>query len=313
MISANIVAHSTSWLGIPLVSFVLEYPRYIHAELMTHRVFSKNSASSRAIPYPTMLKKIMSKPVIPMWTKNKKGMQGEHIEDYAVTLKAESTWLKALHVVKDYTDALHDLGIHKQNVNRLLEPWMYIRILLTGTDFSNWFELRDHPDAQPEIQELARCMKAALSQSTPEMLSPGQWHMPFAESIDGFPAFIKGIKEKTGEGLKELSDRYRPRIITARCARISYDNVDGSKSSIEKDLELYDQLITSEPLHASPAEHLARVPKMDDLVAQHFDTKWRYTLDDSVKDFRWKEFRGKYVSNLRGWIQFRKIIESGEN
>jgi thymidylate synthase ThyX len=272
---------------------------------MTHRVFSKNSASSRAIPYEKMRDSIFDNIVKPIWTENKKGMQGDVIEHYATKKIADSIWAEALGEVTFHANKLNELGIHKQNVNRMLEPWTHIRIILTGTDFSNWYELRNHKDAQPEIQELAKCMLYAISQSKPKYLEPGQWHLPFGDNIE-----FEDVYPFDGETNK-LNNANRLKISTARCARISYNNVDGSASTIAKDIALFDKLIVSKPLHASPAEHQGRVPTGKELEYGYLDSGW-YNHKDRFGDDNWEFERGKYVSNLTGWIQYRKLIENGE-
>lgn len=282
MVKAEIIKHSISYLNIPIITYVLEYPRYIHAELMTHRVFNRNSASSRAIPFLKFIKMINESPVMPIWTSEEKGMQGKVIDDKQLCSVIDKTWLEARDSAARYATKLGSLGVHKQNINRLIEPWMHIRVVLTATDFDNWFTLRDHKDAHPEIKKLAIAMKEALTTSNPRLLKSGEWHLPFINDNENFDI---------DTALK---------VSTARCARTSYNNFDGT-NDISKDIELFNKLIVQEPLHASPAEHQAQVPSGNDL--SHMGTKWAWFNEG------WHFVKGKYVSNLRGWIQHRKIIE----
>src|SRR6185369_7117160 len=77
MIKAEIVADSINEKGNRITSFIVTFPRIILAEKNTHRVFSRNSASSRAIPFPKMVKSVRENPFIPIaWQKDHKGMQG---------------------------------------------------------------------------------------------------------------------------------------------------------------------------------------------------------------------------------------------
>lgn len=228
-------------------------------------------------------------------------MQGSSVET-STKLIAGDIWSEARDAAVDFAKQLDSIGIHKQNANRLLEPFMHMKVILTGTDFSNWFELRDHPDAQPEIQELARAMRKALAESEAKYLEPGMWHVPFV----GSPAPVP-------EGMEMME--YVLKTSVARCARISYDNVDGSKSTTVGDLELYNDLITKKPLHASPAEHQAKVPTENDLGDGHLDSSWVWIQDSAIKKWikpNYYQETGKYFSNLRGWIQLRKLIEAGE-
>lgn len=318
-IDVEIIKDSTNWTGHRLTTYILKYPRYIHSELMTHRVFSKNSASSRAIPINKMIENIKADMVQPIWTLNQAGMQGKIVDDSLISGPAIGNWIVALDTAIHFVNQLVDLGIHKQNVNRLLEPWMHIKIILTGTDFDNFFELRNHKDAQPEIQELAKKMLKAREESIPIYLKPGEWHIPFS----GYNIINLNSNEKVFGIEEDL------KISVARCARISYNNVDGSTSTREKDIELFDKLITSEPLHASPAEHQARVPYPEDYIAGYMNTQYRFDnikyygpLDKIKSENREGSYyginekevimttvKGKYLSNLQGWIQYRKILE----
>lgn len=333
-IDVEIIKDSTNWTGKRLTTFVLKYPRYIHSELMTHRVFSKNSASSRAIPVLKMIENITNDPVMPIWTKNQSGMQGGELEE-SIKEWANIAWLSEFESTVTRVQQLVNLNIHKQNANRLIEPWMHIKIILTGTDFENWFELRDHKDAQPEIQALARKMKNVMEGSKPQYLNPGEWHIPFSDDLFESDELIERTFKvlAASEGWKNLDirpskqDIYDHMIKTilnisvARCARTSYYNFDGSKNDFNKDLELFHKLITSEPLHASPAEHQAQVPTIQEYINGDYSIK--HTISNLVGEYdipdecmykvdkytKLETIRGKYFSNLQGWKQYRKVLE----
>jgi hypothetical protein len=189
--------------------------------------------------------------------------------------------------------ALHEAGYHKQIVNRILEPYAHIKVVITSSQWLNFFGLRLHKDAQPEIRELARLMHEAMMNSTPTRLEPGQWHLPYVTEEDREEAQILAhtLSWDAGEYWNRLI-----RASVARCARTSYLNYDGSKASIQKDLELYDKLVGSEPLHASPAEHQATP-----------DT-WVPRLTGRVTTAgAWA--RPELGGNLGpGWIQHRKTL-----
>lgn len=308
MVSAKILKDSTNWLGNRLTTLELTYPRYIHAEFMTHRVLSKNSASSRAIPVEKMVEQIKENPVLPIWTKNKKGMQGDIIVDEKeIDLLNEYLKIQREDIIR-YIDTLKTLGIHKQNINRYLEPFQHIKIICTGTEWDNFFELRCHPDAQPEIRELAEKIRFEMAINEPEYLEPGQWHIPFEENMPNFK-FSKEL-----EGNDEELDAYnitkqqlKLKISVARCARISYLTHDG-QIDYKKDIELYDRLVANNPKHLSPTEHQARVPTEEEL--DYFYSGYEISGNLLKKEDRKVEYKkGKYVSNLNGWIQYRKLIE----
>lgn len=296
MISATILKDSTNWLHSRITTLVLEYPRYIHSEFMTHRVLSKNSASSRAIPSTKIIDEVKNNTVYPIWTKEKKGMQGEVITDDSLISELDAD----VYFMRDWiigeVNNLRIKGVHKQNANRYLEPFQYIKVICTGTEWINFFELRDHPDAMPEIQQLAKAIKKAMDESEPEYLNPGDWHIPF--DIDHDLTFGLAVQEK---GIDTLTGHLR--VSVARCARISYFTFDSLSIDYKKDLDLYDRLAGSNPKHLSPTEHQARVPTEQEL--DHFSS--RYLTHEVGKC---EYHRGKYISNLSGWIQYRKLIEN---
>lgn len=247
-ITAEIIKDSTNPLGIRLTTFVLRYPRFIHAELMTHRAFSRNASSSRAIPVEKMIEQVQTDPAMPVhWGANRPGMQAREELNDRDKVRAEWQWLSARDFAIGKAKDLIELGLHKQVANRILEPWMHITVLVTATDWSNFFSLRLHPDAQPEFQQLARQMGRAFLRSTPESLEVGQWHLPFVSDTE---------REKHSE-----DDCIK--FSVARSARVSYNNHDGTTPVPEKDINLHDKLVVQVPLHASPAEHPCMAVKGD--------------------------------------------------
>lgn len=181
--SANILTDSITERGHRLMTFELVFPRIILAEWNTHRVFSRNSASSRAIPVKVMIQRVMEDPYIPSaWGKNQKGMSAAEdiLGEDAVSCQTE--WLHARDNAVYQTQKLMDLGVHKQLTNRLLEPFMWHTIVNTSTEWSNFYGLRDDKHAHPDIQKAARMMKELSWMSEPELLKEGQWHTPYART-----------------------------------------------------------------------------------------------------------------------------------
>lgn len=220
----------------------LRYHRYIHSELLTHRMFSRNASSSRAIPVSKMLSQVWNDPAMPThWGANQAGMQAKR-ELSGIKLRiAKFAWKMAAKMACGAAWIATKVGLHKQVANRILEPWQFIHVIVTATEWDNFFLLRDHPDAQPEIKELARLMKKAMNNSVPTYKAPGEWHLPY----------IRYEEQK----FYSLEDCIKMSV--ARCARVSYLTHDGKNPSPDKDLALHDKLVVSEPLHASPAEHQA--------------------------------------------------------
>lgn len=279
-ITAKIIEDSISTAGKRITTLQLLYPRLIHSELMTHRVFSRNASSSRAIPVQKMIDMVRSTPAMPIhWGKNQPGMQANEQVTGNQLEQAQELWLKAAHNAASIAQQMTNIGLHKQVANRILEPFQHISVVLTATEFSNWFELRAHEDAQPEIHELAIQMRIAREASKPKLLQSDEWHLPYVTQEERNDQFFKA-NEDNAALLRKVS--------AARCCRVSYLKHDGTAASISDDLDLCDKLVGSKPLHASPFEHQA-TPDVFDCGA--WDNQ---------------ELHG----NFKGWIQYRKQIEA---
>ncbi len=273
MISAKIIADSIAENGVRLTTMQLTYPRFIHSEFMTHRVFSRNASSSRAIPVAKMLEMVRNEPAMPIhWGKNQAGMQASEELSLAGREYSEALWRKAANKAADIAEEMMKLGLHKQATNRILEPFQHIHVVVTATEWDNFYSLRAHPDAQPEIHELAIQMLNAQKASTPRQLKAGEWHAPY-------------VSDEERRLYENAEDKFLlAKVSAARCCRVSYLKHDGTKASVEEELALCERLVGSEPLHASPFEHQA-VPDISEGAA--------YEL----------------FGNLNGWVQYRKLIE----
>lgn len=268
MISAKVIADSISGTGKRITTLQVTLHKFLVAQFNTHRVFSRNFSSSRAIPTNVLLSQVRDNPAEPVfWGKNQPGMQAEQGLDVVTQKFANQYWLDAANQAADMAEKMAKLGVHKQIVNRIIEPFVWVNGVVTSTEWENWFALRAHPDAQPEIQQLALCMKSALNASTPQKLEVGQWHLPF----------ITQHKQSDLYSSVQLC-----KISAAKCARVSYNNFDGSKTNDDQDYTLFDKLAGSIPQHMSPLEHQA-----------------------TPLAFGSSRFEG----NFRGWNQFRKLWE----
>lgn len=278
MIRATVIADSIAENGKRITTFELEYPRFIHAEFMTHRMISKNSASSRAIPIKKMIEQVRTNPAMPVfWGSNRSGMQAtEELVGWRLWL-AKFLWLRARDVAVVFAWLFHWVGLHKQIGNRCLEPFFNIKIVATATEWDNFFALRCHKDAQPEIQALAQTMYSLYIANRPKLLGSSDWHLPYVSDLE--LGRITGLRSD-----KPLDLSTALKVSVARCARVSYGMFDGSTPDVNKDIFLYDRLVGSAPLHASPTEHQA-----------------------SPALFSWKR-----SGNLMGWNQYRKLL-SNEN
>lgn len=241
MISAKVIA-DTIHNGHRITSLQLVMPRFILAQLNTHRVFSRSTASSRAIPTAKLIEQVRTNYVQPLhWGANKAGMQSEQELEAQEIEKAKEIWCRAAHAAADFAEQMAALGLHKQHANRIIEPYMWAHTIVTSTEWENFFKLRIDDAAQPEIQLLAKEMKAAIDNSVPK---ESRYHLPYITDDE----ICTEVNNATFEHFAPIS--------AARCARVSYLNHDQSKPDFKKDMELAKRLL--EHRHYSPFEHQAR-------------------------------------------------------
>lgn len=257
-----IVADSIGPNKARITTFQLKYPRMIHAELMTHRMFSRNASSTRAIPTAKMIEWIEKDPAMPVyWGKNQKGMQaGEELDRDDISM-ANAIWLDTRDVAVAQAKKLMKLGVHKQIASRILEPWAHINVIVTATNYDNFFALRCHKAAMPEIQYLAVKMARAYRDSKPTYLPTGQWHLPFVspEELATLCEFREeAYEDDEADATQRLFEEEKRclKLSVARCARVSYLTFDGKAPDPVKDIELHDTLDANG--HWSPFEHQAR-------------------------------------------------------
>lgn len=296
MISAKIVADSISASGHRITTFELEYPRFIHAEFMTHRMFSRNAASSRAIPVKKAIELVQTNTARPKhWGKNQPGMSAKEECDTLIASDIldghmrQDWWDRARDAAIFHAEEFDKAGYHKQIVNRLLEPFTHIKVVMTSTELDNFFWLRDHTDAQPEIQELAIQMKNAMSFSDVAFLRPGEWHTPYYGAGFWTP-FEQDEDTAVNDEVASLQDALA--ISASCCAQVSYRLAD---DTLEKAKIIYKRLVESKPVHASPFEHQA-TPMEEDKE----DWAVGVTHMDRYNNF--------WSGNFKGWIQHRQLI-----
>lgn len=319
-ISVEMVADSIDKRDNRIPSMLLTMPRIILAEFNTHRMLSRNSASSRAIPFDKMAKMVNEEPFVPIkWMKEHSGMQGtEYWTDemfgdtnpMKVTDVLTNIWLQQKNEALIQASLMSKIGASKQICNRLLEPFMYHRVLVTGTEWPNFFAQRAEENAEIHMQDLAYKMLDAMNNSIPKELKPGEWHIPFGDDIDE-----RIIKDTVGNvwgnniPTKEEIVMAKVRIATARCARTSYTTIDTqTKHDYNADIKLHNRLVDSH--HFSPFEHCA-ICMTDDEYDTHingqvvtYDSATAYLItDDSPNVLGWNK-------NFRGFIQYRSYFEN---
>ncbi|WP_247791309.1 hypothetical protein [Acinetobacter baumannii] len=273
-IKVKILADSINEYGDRLVTFELMYWLPIHAEMMTHRVFSRNAASNRAIPISKIIQQVWNNPAYPIfWGKNKAGMQANEQFSKRKIRLCRFAWKWSGRLMCGVVWSLMKLGLHKQTANRLLMPWQFMHVVLSSTEMDNFFDLRIHEDAQFEIFAVAYLMDKAMRTSTPKKLKFGEWHLPYITDEERKQHKIDVLKKVSG----------------ARCCRVSFLNHYGNKSNVGEDLKLCERLVGAEPLHASPFEHQATPDSFDHRTEKYANPTMH--------------------GNLKGWLQHRKFIE----
>lgn len=271
-ISARVLADSISPSGVRLSTVEMTYPRFVHAELMTHRVFARNSASSRAIPLAKTVERVRTSPAGPVeWGENEPGMQSRQLLDEERAVRAAAVWEAAARSSAFFAEQLAALGVHKQIANRVLEPFLWQTTVVTGTEWDGFFAQRCHPDAQPELRDAASAARDALAVSSPMLLALGEWHLPLVDATDrdAVAAFAAANGAEVTEALIKVS--------VARCARVSYLTHDGRRD-LSADFALYDRLMAAVPPHASPLEHVATPAAEGDVTlgCLHGWRQWRH-------------------------------------
>jgi len=275
MIRATVIADSISPQGDRLTTVEVTMHRFVLAELNTHRVFSRNSASSRAIPVERQLERVKERWARPVrWPAEQPGMQGggnlqgENLKDAQQLFEDAHDAVIAL--IERYLAAHPEKSsrLHKSVVNRLLEPFLWHTVIVSATEWENFFGLRCSELAQPEFQQAANAIRDAISDSVPTALEYGQWHTPYLRAQEKAELLEAG---RLDEALQ---------ISAARCARVSYLTHDGVRD-LDKDLELYRRLVASNPPHASPLEHVATPARPGE----------------------------KVLGNFQGWHQFRHLVQ----
>jgi len=325
----TVIADSKNQFGDRVTSLLVTLPRIVLAELNTHRMFSRNSASSRAIPFNKMVKTIEEHPFVPIaWQKNHKGMQGTEYLSLVEDIYPPGDWLEGRDKMIETAKKLHADGVTKQLCNRLLEPFMWQTVLITASEWENFFNLRcpqyningtkfrskkdaikqypndikydsvldwlqiNESQAEIHIQKAAEMIWDRMNESEPKKLEAEQWHVPFCDNINDDIILQKLAKEEEIKHLDSTFDIYQfyaIKIATARSARTSYLNFEG-KDDYSKDIELHDNLLKY--MHLSPFEHCCVVPTEKD-----------YNLALKGKEKGW-------FDNFHGFISYRYMLRS---
>lgn len=276
------VIEATTCNGVTNWTLVVRYQRFVHAEALRHRVFSRGVGSSRAIPVKRMVANATAMPL--HWGSNRPGMQaGAELTGWRLWA-VKKLWRLGMAFTRRLSLTLAELGLHKQLANRWTETCQWTEEVITGTEWEGFFNLRDHEAAQPEIAALARAIREAMAIWTPREIStedlgdPWNWHLPFITDQER----VNANKGKYDGRSRYYNCLFLAKLSSARCARVSYLNHDGSAPDLAKDQGLFAKLVADpRAIHASPLEHPA------------------HALPDPTQ----------WSRNLRGFKQFREIYE----
>lgn len=272
--------------GITITTFLIDFPRFILAELNTHRAVSKNGASSRAIPVAQQIERVKNNPVVPIhFGLNQAGMSADTEVDENTKNKGVYEWLFNANRSVVGAQILQGMGVHKQVVNRIMEPYSFMRMVVTATEWDNFFWLRLHKDADPHIAELARVMLHAYQQTPAVVLTEDCWHTPF---------FAQGFWSPIVENAHGITAQEAIEHSMSCCAQTSYRKLD---MSTEKTEAIVERLFNGERVHASPSEHIAKPIEFTHcnpfIEATHIDSQ----------DNLWS-------NNFKGWYQYRQGINN---
>ena len=305
-ITAKVICDSISEDGVRITTLEVEAPRIILAEINTHNAISKNCSSTRAITLSKAIEQVNENGFVPLyWGEKKSGMSAD--KEISTVSQAKKLWEQAKFSAIDRVVDLDDIDLHKQITGRLLEPFQMVKQVLTATDWDNFFNLRIHKDAQPEICMLAYKMYQAMQESEPFELRDGEYHLPY----------VKRYRVKSGRGSGQLeyytgilyADSYHvldletaKKVSASCCAQVSYRNTD---MSLEKADKIFDMLIKADVLHASCFEHLATPVG----YAPYYSNQCLENTVRVVEGLTHVNKQGNLCSgNLRGWISYRHLL-----
>ena len=296
---AKILADSISPAGHRLTTLQVVMHRYVLAEFNTHRAFSRNSASSRAIPSRLHRERVATLPAKPsVFPSKQRGMQGGPVVTPEITRAAQGVWVRAAQDAVRSAKTLDDLGVHKSVTNRLLEPFLFQTVIVSATDWDGFWEQRCSELAQPEIKAAADLMYQAYTASTPDPLGADDWHTPLIDdqdlsAIGALAARMYGMSVDQSD-----VERLTRHVSAARCARVSYLTHAGVRD-VEDDLTLYNRLVHASPPHYSPLEH----------VATPCPTKIDYDPNPARGENVVLPVAHGHQGNFTGWDQLRGTLD----
>lgn len=256
MYAANVLADSVGPHRVRLTTLEVTFPRLYLDEFNTHRRFSRNSESLRAIPPEIQIQRVMESPYIPEFRERVKGMGGGAPLKGMARTRVTSEWLAARDDAVSHARNL--LNVAKDDANRVLTPFVWHTAIVSSTEWDNFLNLRCHEAAALPMQRIGKLMQEAMWASEPARLEYGDWHLPLVADMELDLANLRNI-----DGAK---------VSAGRCARSSYSNHLKPETPNES-IVRWDGL--AEAAHWSPSEHPALcVPTDADLDFGNYDAGW---------------------------------------
>lgn len=309
---ADSVSGTASGQVTRLASYEVTGWRFTLAEWNTHCAFARNSASSRAIPVATMLAAYEKAPAWPYaWPAERPGMSGGLPLDGEDLTEAKEL-LGAIHhdtfaVVRDYVKSRGERPrLHKSVLNRVLEPFMWHKFLVTlELPATNFFRQRADASAMPEFRVLAEIMGSLAMAHDPNWLNRGDWHLPYLRPEEVVSGTVLATIGGDGPNpdIQRLDDHQSVdarEVSIARCARTSTGRQHDIKSYANETAFFRDVLIGSRPPHASPLEHVCTPDPANELMVDAYDPDTNKALGP---------LRVAKIGKFRGWQSYRHIIE----
>lgn len=383
-INAKIIADSIC-NGHRITTMLVIYPRSIHSEMCRHRMQSRNTASSRAIPTKKMIEMIQNDPFIPIaWQEQHTGMQGtKYITDPERIQLEVDDWISDRDYAIRKAIGRMNRGITKQIINRPLEAWAWTTELITATEWENFYHLRcpkyfyepegkyfrsrkdwrayfatcfgddseralslteldwlklNKGQAEIHMMALAEAMWDARNESTPKVLQPGEWHIPYMDKLQfsARPEFVEALRPVVETLMSEVMGiktgiPMEVPLATALCAQTSYTVIgdDGKPAGGDVLMDIHGSLLVrpytnrkgvvfgvDDPKHMTPAEHCAQAMTKEEIFEHHRGDKfYGVVLNDEEDEFLLEthlsmpqDDRLGWCHNLCGWKSYRSMI-----
>lgn len=289
-----------------IVTFELVLPKYLVAEVNKHTVLHNSCQSSRAVPVAKMIQSVEENPFIPYyWQKPHKGMQGyEYYTNENKISQLREEWLNARDNAVITAKKLQN-EVSKQTINRLLEPFMYVKMVLTGTEFGNFFNQRCPIFLNNKGNKVKSRTGLGFGVDFTSTKGQADIHLQILAEMMHNEMYYNSNPVESFEHIpydigKEYPLEARLHYSASQCARISFTTItDDKQFSLERNLQLAQGLIVEG--HAEPFSHQAI--GMNDNTYNKFSRTFLKDLtdDEPVIEYGW-------CRKMRGWVSHRHLL-----